>query len=263
MKQREEIDPACLVKALDLLVSGPAPMLVNRPGGFELEFVAPPRDPQLTGFHAQAELLNDLAIAHRLALPAARDLFGLAGNDGFAIASIKARTVADVPVGQHRIEMDFGVGEVRRGAIASIDANYLATRPDGAMRIAISFRIMPAALVGFIRRGRAFEDFATHAIELSNSALSAEGTDRMRFVPGECDRLADGARVDHVPALVLIDRALEVLDQLRPGCQVTGITADFVSYADPRQPLSIALLDPGKLLISQKEATIAQIDLQF
>lgn len=212
----------------------------------EIRFLvpAPLVDPQSAAFRSAAPALNDLAVSHRLSLAAGRGKCGVPEDFAFAIKSIATWVHAPdddgVPDG-HVVSLRFEVVARRRDAVTALRST-LVTRHDAQARTtATLFNVMPPSLVSFVRRARQFVDFADVAMSRDEASLTAVADDHFRYQPSEADRLSDGRRVDHVPALNLIDLALFVDAMAHGKAAWPDLSAEFLNYTDPRLAFDILL----------------------
>ena len=200
---------------------------------------APIKDPQVAAFRSRAPMLNDLAISHRLSLHAGRSKYGLPDDFAFAIKSVESVVHAGDEVEGYHVSLRFEITSKRRDTITGLRST-LETRAGAKTRVTnTSFSVMPPALANFVRRGRNYLDFADVKIGRDQSQLSTIGDNHFRYYPAEADRLSDGRRVDHVPALTLIDIALSVNAMINEGDISSNISAEFLNYCDPRQAFDI------------------------
>ncbi|HEY0431977.1 MAG TPA: hypothetical protein VGC61_09160, partial [Pyrinomonadaceae bacterium] len=110
---------------------------------------------------------------------------------------------------------------------------------DEARITTTSFNVLPPSLANFVRRARQFMDFSDVRISRDQSSFSTVADNHLRYYPSEDDRLSEGRRVDHVPALTLIDIALCVNRMAHQGADYSNISAEFLNYTDPRLAFDI------------------------
>ncbi|MEJ2409611.1 MAG: hypothetical protein P8Y58_04125 [Novosphingobium sp.] len=83
------------------------------------------------------------------------------------------------------------------------------------------------------------------------------------YVPSEKDRISDGRRVDHVPALTLIDIAASVEGVVGGRGDISGLSAEFLAYADPRAAFDIFRKNGrGSAEFFQKKQLVATVRCQ-
>jgi hypothetical protein len=223
---------------------------------------APLLDPQLVTFRSASTLLNALAIAHRLSLALARDRYAIGQGSRFAIKSIGSKNskLSDGPAGRCRNSLRFDVVSRRHNSITELLVTLSSQHATGGTETSIVFGVMPPSLVKFVRQSRAFMDYLESSIDVEKPTLRTISDNRLEYTPSESDRISDGERVDHVPALVLIDLAIMILgtDHL-PGDD-TSLTAEFSNYTDPRIPIDIVRSRPsGAVEFRQRDQVTAYV----
>jgi hypothetical protein len=202
----------------------------------EIRFLvpAPIRDTETAGFRSRAPVLNELAFSHRLSLLVGRGKYGLPEDFAFAIKSVETAVNSIDLVDGYNVSLRFEVISKRNDTITAL-RSILVTKCGVEARITTtSFNVLPPSLANFVRRARQFMDFADVKMSRDKSHLSTVADSHFRYYPSEDDRLSDGRRVDHVPALVLIDIALSVNGMAKQGAAYSNISADFLNYTDPR-----------------------------
>lgn len=207
----------------------------------EIRFQVPTpiRDRQAAGFRSRATVLNELAVSHRLSLLVGRGKYGVPEDFAFAIQSVEAAVHSIDEVDVYDVALRFEVMTRRHDTVAALRST-LVTKHGVELRITTtSFKVLPPSLANFVRRARQFLDFAEVKINREQSSLSTVADNHFRYHPSEDDRLSDGRRVDHVPALTLIDIALSVNRMARQGPIHSHISAEFLNYTDPRLAFDI------------------------
>jgi hypothetical protein len=206
----------------------------------EIRFQVPTpiRDTQTAVFRSQATVLNDLAVSHRLSLLLGRSKYGLPG-DSFAIKSIETAVHSVDAVEECNISLRFEVITKRHDTITALRSTLVTEFGVEARITSTAFNVFSPALANFVRRARQFSDFVDVKINRDKSHLAIVAGNHFRYYPSEDDRLSDGRRVDHVPALTLIDIALFVNRVAHQGEVQSHISAEFLSYTDPRLPFDI------------------------
>ena len=207
----------------------------------EIWFQAPTpiRDKQTAVFRSRATVLNELAVSHRLSLLVGRGKYGVPEDFAFAIKSVETVARRIDVVDEYDVSLRFEVLTKRRGTIAALRST-LVTKYGAEARITVTtFNVLPPSLANFVRRARQFQDFADIKISREKSHLSTVADNHFRYYPSEDDRLSDGRRVDHVPALILIDIALSVNRMAHEGVVYSNISAGFLNYTDPRLAFDI------------------------
>lgn len=199
----------------------------------------PIRDSQTQVFRSQAAVLNELAVSHRLSLLVGRSKYGVSEDCAFAIKSVETAVHSIDMVGEYSVSLRSEVISKRHDNITAL-RSILITEYGVEARITVTlFNVLPPSLANFIRRTRQFLDFADVKMSRDKSYLSTVGNDHFRYYPSEDDRLSDGKRVDHVPALTLIDIALFVNRMAHHGAVYSNISAEFLNYTDPRLAFDI------------------------
>jgi hypothetical protein len=205
------------------------------------------RDPQTAAFRSPSRALDALAVSHRLSLPAGRAICGVPEDSGFAIKSAETRSVGGKAGDGCLVSLRVEAAINRHGAVTALTSTLVTEDEAEARTTVTAFNVMPASLVSFVRRSRQFLDFAEVRMSRDEPELVAVADDHFEYRASESDRLSDGRRVDHVPALTLIDLALHLDGKARQS-----ITADFLSYADPRTAFDI-LLDPKRSAVEFRQ----------
>jgi hypothetical protein len=204
--------------------------------GFRFRVPAPIADPECVLFRSRAAVLNELAIGHRLSMLTARAKCGIAQDFAFAIKSVETSAGTASTTGDYEVDLGFEVLASRRGAVTALSSTLVARYRGEARTVTMRFNVLPPSLIGFVRRGRQFADFADVAMSREEPELVAAGDGRFTYYASEQDRLSDGCRVDYVPALKLIDLAL-----LIGGTAGPGLSAEFLNYTDPRRPFDLVV----------------------
>ncbi len=199
----------------------------------------PIRDTQAAVFRSRATVLNELAVSHRLSLLVGRGKYGVPEDFAFAIKSVESVVHSIDVVDEYNVSLRFEVITKRHDTITALRST-LVTKYGVEARITItSFNVLPPSLANFVRRARQFLDFSDVKISRDKSYLSTVADNHFRYYPSEDDRLSDGRRVDHVPALILIDIALCVNRMAHQGAVYSNISAEFLNYTDPRLAFDI------------------------
>jgi hypothetical protein len=196
---------------------------------------APIRDTQTAVFRSRAKVLNELAISHRLSLLVGRRKFGLPEDFAFAIKTVDTVVHSIDLVHEYESSLRFEVITKRKDTITALTSTLVTKYGVEARITTTSFNVLPPSLANFVRRGRKFSDFADVKISRDKSSLATVTDNHLRYYPSEDDRLSDGRRVDHVPALTLIDIALCVNGM----ADYPNISAEFLNYTDPRLAFDI------------------------
>ena len=114
----------------------------------------------------------------------------------------------------------------------------------------------------FIRLSRNFSNFAEVAVERQFGLVTDNGFNQFIYSPAEIDRLVDGKRVDHIPAIRLIDIILSSL--VKPhASNFIHVTMEFYRYIDPRRVFEFHI-DPleYQVTILQDESLVAVMNLK-
>lgn len=232
---------------------------------------APMLDPDFARFRNQAPVLNALAVSHRLSLLASRSTLGLPEDCAFAIRGIEAGICdeggkAGAGVGPASgpasgpacsVALRLAVTARRYGAVTGLKTVLHLDQTGAAWRVTTAFDVLSAALAGFIRRERRFLDFADTAIAGGAARLAQVSQGHFHYIPAESDRISDGRRVDHVPALTIIDIAMLVAGK-EGEVPRAALSAEFLRYADPRSPFDIVSND-GEVVFAQDGEDVARI----
>src|ERR1700728_3248517 len=199
----------------------------------------PIRDTQTAVFRSQATVLNELAVSHRLSLLVGRSKYGLPEDFAFAIKSIETAVHSIDVVDECNISLRFEVITKRQDTITALRSTLVTEYGVEARITVTSFNVLAPSLAKFVRRARQFLDFADVKISRDKAFLATVIDNHFRYYPSEDDRVSDGRRVDHVPALTLIDIALFVNRMAHHGAVQSNISAEFLNYTDPRLPFDI------------------------
>jgi hypothetical protein len=207
----------------------------------EIRFQVPTplRDTQTAVFRSRATVLNELAVSHRLSPLVGRRKYGLPEDFAFAIKSVKTVVHSIDVVDDYNVSLRFEVIAKRHGTITALRSTLVTSYDVEARTTITSFNVLPPSLANFVRRARQFSDFSDVRISRDKSYLSTVADNHFRYYPSEDDRLSDGRRVDHVPALILIDIALFVNRMAQQGAVTSNISAEFLNYTDPRLEFDI------------------------
>jgi hypothetical protein len=200
---------------------------------------APIRDRQTAAFRSRASVLNELAVSHRLSLLVGRDKYGVPEGFSFAIKSVETAVHSIDAVDECDVLLGFEVISKRRDTITALRSTLVTKYGDEARSTTTSFNVLPPSLANFVRRARQFLDFADVKMSRDKSYFSIVADNHFRYFPSEDDRLSDGRRVDHVPALTLIDIALFVNSMAHQGAAYSNVSAEFLNYTDPRLAFDI------------------------
>jgi hypothetical protein len=209
----------------------------------EIRFQVPTpiRDRQTAAFRSRAPVLNELAVSHRLSPLVARRKCGVPEEFAFAIRSVETAVRSSDVVDGYHVSLRCEATAARHGTITTLRSTLVTNDGVEARTTMMSFNVLPPSLAHFVRRARHFVDFANVRISRDKSDLATVTDDRLRYWPSEDDRLSDGKRVDHMPALTLIDIALFVNGMAHHGTVSSHISAEFLSYTDPREAFDIVL----------------------
>jgi hypothetical protein len=196
----------------------------------------PLQDPDTKGFRSSAPPLNELAVAHRLSLAFARGAFGLGPDSGFAIKHLASQSAGSAHPGpdHYKLERRSSPGQ-RRGA-TELGATLTRRSPGVYHETELVFTVMPAALVHFVRQTRGFAGYSDVAVDGTGLHARPGPAGEREYSPREADRWLDGARTDHVPALVLIDIIMATFLHDRPPPR---LQVQFARYIDPRIPFTM------------------------
>ncbi|MEQ5842439.1 hypothetical protein N0A02_23615 [Paraburkholderia acidicola] len=228
--------------------------------GFEFQVPAAIRDPQTAEFRSPAPILNELAIGHRLAVSIGRHKYAIQREASLAIKSIESATTPIDPVEGYHVSWHAELATNREARVTTFRSTLVVKHTAESRRVEMLFNVLPPSLVSFVRRTRKFADYADIAINREVSDLSTVADGHYRYFPSESDRLSDGKRVDHVPALTLIDIALSVSGAMHPDAGHLGLDADFLSYTDPRQMFDVLTDDDRQAVVfMQNDQRVAEI----
>lgn len=197
------------------------------------------KHPETETFRSRAPVLNDLALSHRLSLSFGRRKYGLPDDFSFAIKSIETVAHHIGPLDEYDLSLRFEILSKRRDTITALKSILVTKHGVEARTTTTSFNVLPPALANFVRRGRQFLDFADVKMTRDESDLETVADNHFRYYPSEADRLSDGQRVDHVPALTLIDIALSLLEIAPEDTACANVFAEFLNYTDPRLEFDI------------------------
>lgn len=187
-------------------------------------------------FRSRATVLNELAVSHRLSLLVGRDKYRLPEDFAFAIKSIESVVHNIDVVDQYDVSLRFEIITRRKDIITALRSTLVTNYGVEARITTTSFNVLPPSLANFVRRSRQFLNFADVKINRDSPHLETVTDNHFRYYPSEDDRLSDGRRVDHVPALTLIDIALSVNNE---EAAYSNVSAEFLNYTDPRLAFDI------------------------
>jgi hypothetical protein len=229
-----------ILEALSSYYGGPG-LLEYSESDDEIQFQVPTpiRDRQTAAFRSRATVLNELAVSHRLSLLVGRGKYGVPQEFAFAIKTVETVLHSSDAVDEYNVSLRFEVLNKRHDTITALRSTLLTKYGVEARMTITSFNVLPPSLANFVRRTRQFMDFADIKMSRDKSYLSSVADGHFRYYPSEDDRLSDGRRVDHVPALILIDIALFVNRMAAPGAFYSNISAEFLNYTDPRLAIDI------------------------
>jgi hypothetical protein len=157
----------------------------------------------------------------------------------FAIKSVETAVHSIKAVDESNVSLRFEVISKRRDTVTALRSTLITEYGAEARITTTSFNVLPLSLANFVRRTRQFLDFADVKIDRNESYLSTVADKHFRYYPSEDDRLSDGRRVDHVPALTLIDIALFVEKMAHQDAACSSVSAEFLNYTDPRLAFEI------------------------
>jgi hypothetical protein len=220
---------------------------------------APIRDPQAAAFRSRATVLNELAVSHRLSLLVGRNKYGLPEDFAFAIKSVESVVHSIDVVDEYDVSLRFEIITRRRDTITALRSTLVTKHGVEARITTTSFNVLPPALANFVRRARQFLNFSDVKIDRDKSQLSTVADNHFRYYPSEDDRLSDGRRVDHVPALTLIDIALCVNGMAH---EAANISAEFLNYTDPRLAFDIVRKNSAMEFV-QNGQLVAIVDIPY
>ena len=169
-----------------------------------------------------------------MSLLVGRSKFGLPEDFAFAIKSVESVVHSIDVVDEYDVSLRFEVITKRRDTITALRSTLVTKYGVEARTTITSFNVLPPSLANFVRRSRQFQDFSDVKMGRDESYLSTLADNHFRYYPSEDDRLSDGRRVDHVPALTLIDIALSVNGMANEDVVCSNISAEFLNYTDPR-----------------------------
>jgi hypothetical protein len=214
---------------------------------------------QTAVFRSRAAVLDELAISHRLSLMVGRAKYGLPEDFSFAIKSIESVVHNIDVVDQYDLALRFEVITRRKDIVTALRSILTTKHGVEARTTTTSFNVLPPSLSNFVRRSRQFLDFSEVKISRDKAHLEAITENHLRYYPSEDDRLSDGKRVDHVPALTLIDIALSVNGTAHDH---SNIAAEFLNYTDPRISFDIIQRkDLSAVEFVQNGQTVALVEL--
>ena len=208
---------------------------------------------------SRSAVLNELAISHRLSLLFGRSKYGLPEDFAFAIKSIESVVHSIDMCDEYDLSLRFEVITRRKDIITALRSILITNYGGESRTTTTSFNVLPPSLANFVRRSRQFAEFADVKMSRDKSHLETITDNHLRYYPSEDDRLSDGKRVDHVPALTLIDIALSVNGIADDH---SNISAEFLNYTDPRIPFDIIQRkDLTAVEFVQNGETVAVVEL--
>lgn len=121
------------------------------------------------------------------------------------------------------------------------------------IEITFSFVLITQVLANFLRAGRNYGNY------LNEEILNYKGyyEDSYTYIPGEKDRLVDEKRVDHIPALSLIEIIVDFLNKKDES--ISLIKANFNNYIDPRYNVLLKHRGDEEVLCWQNNIVAASV----
>lgn len=214
------------------------------------------RDPDVKTFRSTAPLLNDLGVAHRLSVAFARGKFGFPSDSGFAIKSISTIPLPGLLTDSNRYNIVLRWSPTQRRSVAELGATVTRYSGFESYETNLVFTVLPAALVRFVRHQRNFTDYRDVAVAGTASVTATSHAGHVTYSPAEADRLTDGERADHVPALVIIDI---IFSTTLFGRAPPSIFVSFLRYLDPRDPFCIRADEEGSVSVNQGGVLVARM----
>jgi hypothetical protein len=191
-----------------------------------------------------------------------RGKYGVPEDFAFAIKSVESVVHSIDAVDEYDVSLRFEVITRRRDTITALRSTLVTEYDVEAHTTTTSFNVLPPSLTNFVRRARRFLDFSEVKISRDESHLATVADSHFRYYPSEDDRLSDGRRVDHVPALTMIDIALCVNGMAHEESVYSNISAEFLNYTDPRLEFDIVRKkDHSGMEFVQNGQLVAIIDI--
>jgi len=200
--------------------------------------------PQPPNLGERTAIWNDISVARQLTQAFLRDHLDLEADAGFTISLLRRTEAEAQSVAQsnesiegHVYRMRIEPAESRRGRIESAQATYEYGRALSKICVVFEFGVLPSSAVRFIRKRRNFSDFMEFQIEPPSAIVSKISDWNYKYRSGENDRLIDGVRADHVPALTVVRFVLSALPISAPAHREFSLR--FEQYLDPRSEFDL------------------------
>lgn len=214
---------------------GPDTLLAYRESADEIHFrlAGPVPEPRDDRFRSRSAALQQMALSHRISLTLGRANYKLSDDAVFVIESVATSGHRVVEAGCCNVTLQCDVTSRRRGTITGFRSILSIEHAVHARVTTMCLSVLPPALASFVRRARGFVDCADVEIA-AGSSLVRVAANRFRYQPSEDDRVSGGRRVDHVPALTLVDIALQVNETAGQWPIEPDLSVQFLHYTDPR-----------------------------
>lgn len=216
-------------------------------------------DPQFEHSQASDSTLNDLAIAHRLATTIGRHNLSLPEGARFAIKAVEVAVSTVKYRAGHHIKMKFSISGQRKGTITAIETDIVSMHEHQQVHILIVFDVISPSLAVFLRHARGIGP----AESLTPGRLSEEihpvNESNLTYYPGKRDNLSDGQPVDHIPALRVIDIAMQLAKRVGTRARPGLMKAHFANFIDPRRTIDITWNAEGEFSFLQDSKQMATV----
>ncbi|NVN10074.1 hypothetical protein [Nguyenibacter vanlangensis] len=224
--------------------------------GFDNPLVPPGYEPLRSGM----PMVNEIAVGRYVCLALIREKFALAGDAVITVKSIVTeRQRGECRQGEHHSYSGSAeVSESKGARVDGVRASLVHSHNGEVRRVHFHFGVLTPSAARFIRKSRGFEDAENIRLERQLGHSRSIDLHNVEYLPGEADRIVDGTRMDHIPALHLIDIMVSLSNQ-STKTDVDNMTAVFHRYVDPRYAFHIITSDDGTIAVSQDQSTVSHI----
>ncbi|RON15580.1 hypothetical protein [Pseudomonas frederiksbergensis] len=205
-----------------------------------------------------SKMLNKIFAARALSLALIHQHYGF--DEGVTI-SVKSIDVTPLEAIETRAshEIAFEITNQKKNRIDSVRSTITTSLSKEHYSVEFEFGILPQSMERFVRSSRNFNDYKDISISPAEGVTENHAEYSFRHIPGESDRLIDGKRMDHIPAISLIEIVLSNIEH-RYKLSISSIEVKFYRYTDPRLPFEFHINPTlAHAQIIQDETIVAEI----
>ncbi|MFD2408195.1 hypothetical protein ACFSVK_24605 [Azorhizophilus paspali] len=207
---------------------------------------------------SNTSLVSIVTAARTLCLSVIHDSFGLDRSVVISVKAIRCRRM-EPSTGGHGYDLSFEVQEAKGPRIDTVGANVVQSFATGTYETQFSFGIIPQSFDRFIRLSRNFTDYSELAMPHDQGEVLSTSDNGYTYRAGELDRLINGKRTDHIPAIRLLAIAISGPFATAEKDLVSA-SIEFFKYSDPRKTLSVER--SGTVGVMKQDAeTVARFEL--